>query len=52
MAKYIGIAGIQMEVVRGKGNIEGVIKRLQTAATFFPWMGIVIFRSFDPGFKR
>lgn len=32
-----------MEVVRGKENIEGIIKRLQTAAAFFPWVDIVIF---------
>ncbi len=43
MARYLGIAGIQMEVVRGKENIEGVIKRLQTVAAFFPWVDIVIF---------
>ena len=43
MARYLGITGIQIEVVRCKENIEGVIKRLRTVAAFFPWVDIVIF---------
>lgn len=43
MARYLGIAGIQMEVVRGKDNAEAMIKRLDAVTTSFPWVDIVFF---------
>ncbi|OPX34314.1 MAG: hypothetical protein B1H11_11100 [Desulfobacteraceae bacterium 4484_190.1] len=43
MSRCLGIAGIQMEVVRGKDNSERMMKKLNTVADFFPWVEIVLF---------
>lgn len=42
MARYLGIAGIQMEVVAGVDNSESVLKLLKTAASSFPWVDVVL----------
>lgn len=43
MSRYLGIAGVQMEVARGKDNSGAMIKRLKTVALLFPWVDMVIF---------
>jgi predicted amidohydrolase len=43
MARCLGIAGIQMEVVRGKDNSEAMIKKLNVVAASFPWVDMVLF---------
>lgn len=43
MARCLGIAGIQMEVVHGKDNSEAMIKKLNVVATSFPWVDMVLF---------
>lgn len=43
MARYLGIAGVQMEVLRGKDNAEAMMKRLNVVARSFPWVDIVFF---------
>jgi predicted amidohydrolase len=43
MARNIGIAGIQMHVVRGCDNTDGMLKKLNTVAALFPWVDIICF---------
>jgi predicted amidohydrolase len=43
MSRYVGIAGVQMEVVRGKDNKEHLLKRLRAVSALFPWVDIVLF---------
>jgi predicted amidohydrolase len=43
MARNIGIAGIQMHVVRGRDNTDGMLKKLNTVAALFPWVDIICF---------
>jgi len=43
MARYLGIAGIQMEVVRGEDNSEAMMEKLNVVATSFPWVDMVLF---------
>lgn len=43
MARCLGIAGIQMEVVHGKDNSEAMIKKLNMVAASFPWVDMVLF---------
>lgn len=43
MARYLGIAGIQMEVARGQDNREAMMKRLDVVAASFPWVDLVFF---------
>ena len=43
MARYVGFAGIQMEVVRGGDNADAMMKRLAAVAASFPWADIVLF---------
>lgn len=43
MARCLGIAGIQMEVVHGKDNSEAMIKKLNVVAASFPWVDMVLF---------
>ncbi len=42
MARYLGIAGVQMEVVAGADNMELVMKRLKSVAAQFPWVDVVL----------
>lgn len=43
MARYLGIAGIQMEVVRGEDNSEAMMEKLNVVAASFPWVDMVLF---------
>ena len=43
MPRYVGIAGVQMEVIPGEDNSPGAFKLLQTVASSFPWVDIVLF---------
>jgi predicted amidohydrolase len=43
MARYVGIAGIQMEVVWGKNRSQAMMANLNRAAALFPWVDIVCF---------
>jgi len=43
MARYVGIAGVQMEVVLEVDNSEAALKLLKTVASSFPWVDLVLF---------
>jgi predicted amidohydrolase len=43
MSRYVGIAGVQMEVERGEDNSQAMMERLKRVALLFPWVDIVIF---------
>ncbi|MBW2056608.1 MAG: carbon-nitrogen hydrolase family protein [Deltaproteobacteria bacterium] len=43
MARYLGIAGIQMEVVHGQDNTAEMMERLDRVAASFPWADLVFF---------
>ena len=43
MARNIGIAGIQMQVLRGQDNTERMLQQLNTVAALFPWVDIICF---------
>jgi len=43
MARYVGIAGVQMEVVPEVNNSEAALKLLKTVASSFPWVDLVLF---------
>ena len=43
MSRKLGIAGIQMQVTRGRDNTDGMLKHLDTVAALFPWVDIVCF---------
>jgi predicted amidohydrolase len=43
MTRYLGIAGIQMEVVFGQDNSEAMIEKLNSLVTSFPWVDLVLF---------
>ena len=43
MARYVGIAGVQMEVVPEVNNSEAALKLLKTVASSFPWVDLVFF---------
>jgi len=43
MARNLGIAGIQMQVTRGRDNTDGMLKHLDTVAALFPWVDIICF---------
>lgn len=43
MSRNLGIAGIQMQVIHGRDNTDGMLKHLDTVAAFFPWVDIVCF---------
>jgi len=43
MARYVGVAGVQMNVVRGKDNSKAMMEKLNTVADCFPWVDIVFF---------
>jgi predicted amidohydrolase len=43
MPRYVGIAGVQMEVIPSEDNSPGAFKLLQTVASSFPWVDIVLF---------
>jgi predicted amidohydrolase len=43
MARNIAIAGIQMQVVPGRDNTDGMLKQLNTVAALFPWVDIICF---------
>jgi len=48
MARYLGIAGVQMEVVAGEDNSERMIKKLNAVPALFPWVDIVVFSELCP----
>lgn len=43
MARNIGIAGIQMQVLRGQDNTERMLQQLNSVAALFPWVDIICF---------
>ncbi len=43
MPRYVGIAGVQMEVVPGEDNSPRAFQLLKTAASSFPWADVVLF---------
>jgi predicted amidohydrolase len=43
MARYFGIAGVQMEVVPEVDNSGAAVKLLKTVASYFPWVDLVLF---------
>jgi formamidase len=43
MARNLGIAGIQMTVVRGEDNSEGMLKKIKSVSVLFPWVDIIFF---------
>jgi predicted amidohydrolase len=43
MSRKLGIAGIQMQVIHGRDNTDGMLKHLDTVAALFPWVDIVCF---------
>jgi predicted amidohydrolase len=43
MARYVGIAGVQMEVVPEVDNSDAALKLLKTVASHFPWVDLVLF---------
>jgi len=43
MARNLGIAGIQMNVVYGKDNSDAMLKKLRDVAALFPWVDIIFF---------
>jgi predicted amidohydrolase len=43
MARYFGIAGVQMEVVPEVDNSTAALKLLKTVASYFPWVDLVLF---------
>ena len=43
MARYLGIAGVQMEVAAGEDNVERMIGKLNAVCARFPWVDIVVF---------
>ncbi len=43
MARNLGIAGIQMNVVHGQDNTDAMLKKLNTVAALFPWVDIICF---------
>jgi len=43
MARNLGIAGIQMTIVRGEDNSNAMFKKLNAVAILFPWVDIIFF---------
>jgi len=43
MSRYFGVAGIQMNILRGQDNSRAMIHRLKTVSLLFPWVDMVIF---------
>jgi predicted amidohydrolase len=43
MARYLGIAGIQMEIAFGQDNSQAMMEKLNTLVTLFPWVDLVLF---------
>jgi predicted amidohydrolase len=41
MSRYLGVAGVQMEVARGKDNTENALRQLKVVAACFPWVDVV-----------
>jgi len=57
MARYFGIAGVQMEVVPEVDNADAALKLLKTVASHFPWVDLVLFselgvHGLNPSFKE
>lgn len=57
MARYVGIAGVQMEVVRGGDHAGAAMKLLEEVASSFPWVDLVLFselciHGLDPSLKE
>lgn len=43
MSRYLGVAGVQLEIMKGKDNAGAMMERLKTVALLFPWVDMVIF---------
>jgi len=43
MGRYLGIAGIQMRIVRGQDNTDAMMERIHTVSSHFPWVDLVFF---------
>jgi len=43
MGRLLGIAGIQMNVVRGQDNTAMMLKKMNAVNTLFPWVDIIFF---------
>ncbi len=43
MARNLGIAGIQMNVIHGEDNTDVMLKKLKWVAALFPWVDIIFF---------
>jgi deaminated glutathione amidase len=43
MSRYVGIAGVQMEVVLEEDNSDAALRLLRDVASFFPWVDLVLF---------
>ena len=43
MARTIGIAGIQMDVVEGRDNTDLMLKKMDAVNKQFPWVEIIFF---------
>jgi len=57
MARYLGIAGVQMEVVRGGDHAGAAMRLLKEVASSFPWVDLVLFselclHGLDPSLKE
>ncbi len=43
MARYFGIAGVQMEIINGKEVLESMLHQLKLISESFPWVDLVLF---------
>jgi predicted amidohydrolase len=43
MSRNLGIAGIQMHVIQGRDNTDGMLDKLNTVAALFSWVDIICF---------
>ena len=43
MSRNLGIAGIQMTVVRGEDNSEAMLAKMKFVSLLFPWVDIIFF---------
>jgi len=43
MSRNLGIAGIQMTVVRGEDNSDTMLAKMKFVSLLFPWVDIIFF---------
>ncbi len=43
MGRYVGIAGVQMEIDYNKGGIDAMLGQLEAVNKLFPWVDLVLF---------